>query len=99
MSTPTVKEIKDQLTDLGIEFDSSMKKADLLDLLEEAQNPEKPKSYVVLHDWKDLEDNGYVYFKGDPYPRKGNKDVSDDRILELSTVYNKRGKPLIKERD
>jgi len=99
MSELTVKEIKEQLDDLGVEYDKNAKKDELKALLEEAQNkPPETKKYVVLHDFKDLEDNGYVYFKDDPYPRKG-KTVDDERILELTTTKNKRNRVLIKEQE
>ena len=41
------------------------------------------KKYEVLHDFIDLEDT--------------NKKISDERISELSTSNNRRGKALIKE--
>lgn len=93
-----VSELKEELTGLGIEFDSKLKKHELIKLLEEVTE-EAPKKYVVVHDFKDLEDNSYVYFKGDPYPRKGNKKVTEERIQELLSNQNKRKKPLIKEQD
>ena len=96
---PTVPEIKQQLDSLGVEYESNMKKEELIMLLEVAQKkPPESKKYVVLYDFKDLEDNSYVYFKDDPFPRKG-KTVDDERIQELSTTNNKRNKILIKEQD
>lgn len=98
----TVKEIKQELDALGIEYDNKMKKEELLKLLEEhtvTAEELKLKKYVVLHDFKDLEDNGYVYFKDDFYPRKENKKVTEKRIQELMSDKNKIGKPLIKEQE
>ncbi|HEY4601261.1 MAG TPA: hypothetical protein VIG73_08335 [Cerasibacillus sp.] len=57
----------------------------------------KPKSYVVIHDFKDLKDNNTIYIKGDIYPRRADAKVDDDRIKELSSTNNKIGKVLIKE--
>lgn len=56
----------------------------------------KPKRYVVLHDFKDLEDNGTIYFEGDIYPRRAYTEVSEERAQELLSAANKRKKPLIK---
>ena len=50
--------------------------------------------YKVIEDWKDFEDNDYIYYKGDPYPREG-LEVSEERIQELSTKDNKRNQVLI----
>lgn len=50
--------------------------------------------YRVIVPFKDLEDNGYVYQKGDTYPREG-ATPNKKRITELSTASNKRGHPLI----
>ncbi|MCG1795942.1 hypothetical protein K4S62_01665 [Staphylococcus epidermidis] len=55
------------------------------------------KKYEVLHKFIDLEDKNKVYNAGDTYPKSANKKVSHDRILDLSTSDNKRGKALIKE--
>lgn len=48
----------------------------------------------VLTYFEDLADNGFKYFKGDDYPRNG-LHPSAERIKELATAANKRGKPLI----
>lgn len=92
----TVKEIKRQLDELGIEYANNLKKAELLDLLNEFKF--KNKKYVAIRDFKDLQDGGYVYIKGDPYPREG-KYVSEERIQELLSNKNKMGKPVIKEQE
>ena len=52
--------------------------------------------YIVIHSFKDLQDDNYIYQVGDFYPRKDIKDISDERIEELSGVNNKIGKSLIK---
>lgn len=98
----TKDEIKEKLTELGIEFDEKMKKDELANLLqaelEVAELEQKPKKYIVVHDFKDLEDNGAIYFKGDKYPRKSVQ-VDDERIQELLSTNNKIGKQLIKEQE
>ena len=51
--------------------------------------------YEVVKDFTDLNDEDYVYTKGDKYPRSGR--AKKERIEELSTKKNKRGEVLIKE--
>jgi hypothetical protein len=51
--------------------------------------------YRVIHSFKDLQDNGYIYKVGDIYPRQG-VIVSKERFEELKTNKNKIGVPLIK---
>lgn len=53
--------------------------------------------YKVLHMFIDLENGNKVYVEGDSFPRPANKKISDERIEELTTSNNKRGKALIKE--
>ncbi|MCG3418966.1 HeH/LEM domain-containing protein [Oceanobacillus jordanicus] len=65
----------------------------------ETKEEPKPKQYVVVRDFKDLEDNSFVYFKGDSFPRKENKDVDEARIQELKSTKNKQNKVLIKEQE
>ena len=48
----------------------------------------------VISIFRDLQDNGHIYRPGDKFPRDG-VSVSDERIMELSTANNARGKPLI----
>ena len=56
--------------------------------------------YEVIENFKDLEDNEYVYLKNvkrkNIYPREGLKPTKK-RIEELSSNKNKIGKPLIKK--
>ena len=52
--------------------------------------------YIVIHSFKDLQDDNYIYQVGDFYPRKDIKDISDERIQELSGINNKIGESLIK---
>lgn len=56
------------------------------------------EKYIVIHDFKDLEDNEYVYLvsKKDMYPREGFKPTKA-RIKELTSTKNKIGKILIKK--
>lgn len=55
------------------------------------------KKYIVVYEkFKDLEDNNYIYKKGDTYPREG-LEPSKERIKELSTKKNKIGKILIEK--
>lgn len=51
--------------------------------------------YKVVHKFRDLQDNDYIYNVGDIYPRD-NVAVSKDRLNELKTSKNKIGIPLIK---
>lgn len=53
--------------------------------------------YIVLHDFKDLEDGDKVYKKNKPFPNPANKKISKKRIEELSGKDNKLGKPVIKQ--
>ena len=98
----TVAEIKEVLDGFGIEYDSKLKKKDLLEIMNtetyEAK-PTKPKTYVVTHDFKDLQDKDKIYRKDDKFPKPANKKISQERIAELSTKNNKIGKVLIKETD
>lgn len=50
--------------------------------------------YKVVTFFKDIQDKDHVYFVGDEYPRVG-KEVSKERLAELSSSNNKMGKPLI----
>lgn len=101
MDTITVKEIKQKLDELGIEYNNRALKDDLLKLLneyngheEKAEEP-KEKTYIVTyHRWKDLEDNDKVYKQGEPYDHVGK---TEKRIKELSSKNNKIGEVLIKE--
>ena len=55
--------------------------------------------YKVIHKFKDLKDNDYIYKVGDIYPHEGVKieDVAKSRIKELSSKKNKIGEVLIEE--
>lgn len=52
--------------------------------------------YVVVESFSDMQDSGYTYKPGDPFPR-GGVSVSNGRLLELSTDINKLGRALIKK--
>lgn len=52
--------------------------------------------YKVIVYFEDLQDEGHPYNVGDAFPRKGLK-VGEERIKELSTAENRRGKPLIEK--
>lgn len=53
------------------------------------------EKYVVIYKaFKDLEDDNYIYKKGDTYPREGLKPTKK-RIAELSSKKNKIGEVLI----
>lgn len=56
------------------------------------------EKYIVIHDFKDLEDDEHVYLvsRKDIYPREGLKPTKA-RIKELTTNKNKIGKALIKK--
>src|SRR5699024_384702 len=102
----TKKELSERLTELEVPHDKKWTKDELIDLLraEGGQFDEKEvqaveaESYVVLHAFKDLEDKCYVYEKNSKYPRKANKEVTKQRVDELSSKKNKLRKQLIKER-
>lgn len=51
--------------------------------------------YKVLRMFRDLKDNNHVYHVGDEYPHDGIMEVSEERLLELSTDANRRHVPLI----
>ena len=53
-------------------------------------------AYKVLQFFTDLQDNNFPYSVGDTFPRAG-KNVSADRITELSGTQNLRGIALIEE--
>ncbi|WP_239705194.1 hypothetical protein [Mammaliicoccus sp. R-M63] len=55
------------------------------------------KKYEVLQKFIDLQDKKKVYNVGDSFPKPANKKVTEERINELSSENNKRGKALIKE--
>lgn len=52
--------------------------------------------YRVIKYFTDLQDNDFAYNEGDIFPREG-KEVTPDRIEELSGTQNKRGIALIEE--
>ncbi len=55
------------------------------------------EKYIVVYErFKDLEDNDFIYKKGDDYPREG-LIPTKKRIKELSTTKNKIGEALIKK--
>ncbi|CAK6472674.1 hypothetical protein BFRIG_01879 [Peribacillus frigoritolerans] len=55
------------------------------------------KKYQATVDFKDLQDKGKIYRKGDTFPKPGNKKVEEERLEELLTSENKLGKPIINE--
>lgn len=55
------------------------------------------EKYEVIHSFKDLKDNDYVYIADKSiYPREGLK-LSKKRIEELASTKNKIGKVLIQK--
>lgn len=48
----------------------------------------------VIKYFTDLQDNNHEYNVGDDFPREG-KEVSEERLAELSTKNNRQGVPLI----
>lgn len=52
--------------------------------------------YEVIKYFTDLQDNSYPYNVGDIFPRQG-KEVTAERIAELSGSNNRQHTPLIKE--
>lgn len=59
----------------------------------------KETKYIVVQDFKDLEDKNKVYSKGDVYPNPANKKIDQKRIDQLLSSKNKQGRPVIKETD
>jgi len=58
------------------------------------ENKKQAKKYVVVHRFKDLQDNNRIYRPGDKFNHAGK---TKERIKELSSKNNKIGKILIKE--
>lgn len=52
--------------------------------------------YKVIKYFTDLQDNNHPYQVGDIFPHEG-KEVTEKRLLELSTSANRRGMPLIEK--
>ena len=52
--------------------------------------------YKVIESFTDLQDNNYVYYVGDTFPRNG-VEVGAERIAELASDKNRLGAPLIEE--
>lgn len=59
----------------------------------------KEEKYIVASNFKDLEDGGKLYKKGDTFPQPANKKISKKRLDELLSKDNKAGKPVIKAAD
>lgn len=55
----------------------------------------KMTKYQVIAGFRDRETDK-EYFEGKPYPRPANKNVSEERLKELTSSNNNAGKPLIK---
>ena len=54
--------------------------------------------YKVIKLFTDKQDMGYEYKVGDEFPRKG-KQVSNERLTELSGSKNLQGVPLIRKEE
>lgn len=52
-------------------------------------------AFIVIKDFKDLQDKNHIYRSGDTYPRKGR--TKKERVEELTTEQNAHGVPLIEE--
>lgn len=55
-------------------------------------------AYKVIKYFTDLQDDNHEYNEGDVFPRSG-KQVSKERLTELSNTSNRQGKPLIERVD
>ncbi|MRX70845.1 hypothetical protein GJU40_01520 [Bacillus lacus] len=53
--------------------------------------------YEAIAAFRDSEDKGRTYHKGDRYPFPANKKISAKRLKELSSSDNGLGYPVIKE--
>jgi hypothetical protein len=51
--------------------------------------------YIALEHFTDMQDNNFKYNPGDKFPRTG-LEVSEERLKELSSNENRRGKAMIK---
>ena len=51
-------------------------------------------TYKVITNFTDLQDDNHKYIAGDKFPRDG-YEPSPERLEELSTNKNRRGKPVI----
>jgi hypothetical protein len=58
---------------------------------------DEKRKFVVIRDFKDLEDKNKIYFEGDRYPFPANKKIDNKRLEELLSKKNKQGRPVIKE--
>ena len=54
--------------------------------------------YIVISSFKDLTDNEFEYAVGDPFPREGRTidEISKERLEQLTSKNNKKGRILIK---
>lgn len=52
--------------------------------------------YRVIKYFTDLQDNNHAYNVGDVFPHDG-MEVTEKRLIELSTNANRRGRPLIEK--
>lgn len=57
----------------------------------------KKKKYIVVEDFKDLQDGNKIYVKGDIYPSPANKNIDNKRLEALLSSNNRQGRPVIKE--
>lgn len=57
----------------------------------------RKRKFVVVQDFKDLQDNGKVYLKGDAFPKPANKNISEERLQELLSANNNQKRSVIKE--
>ena len=55
-------------------------------------------TYKVIKHFTDLQDDNHEYNEGDVFPRSG-KQVSKERLTELSNTSNRQGKALIERVD
>ncbi|WP_239700351.1 Rho termination factor N-terminal domain-containing protein [Mammaliicoccus sp. D-M17] len=55
-------------------------------------------TYKVIKYFTDLQDDNHEYNEGDVFPRSG-KQVSKERLTELSNASNRQGKALIERVD
>ena len=54
--------------------------------------------YIVISSFKDLTDNQFEYMVGDLFPREGRtiNEISNERLEQLTSKNNKKGRVLIK---
>lgn len=89
--------LKEEATGQETETKVTTAAAEVPDETKQETSKPKKRKFVAVQDFKDLQDNGKVYLKGDSFPKPANKSVSDERLQELLTAVNNQNRSVIKE--